>query len=211
MQTIQAQEISLAELERLFHLRRVDNPQFFYEWQEELPELTDWQKKLLDQIKEGYFNLLKNPPLLEKPINLTVVSPLLFTGQFYLSPFDLRAEKTVEISTEDGNTQVIVKGNLDTLVLKSKLWVMVIESKQAKFSVEAGLAQILSYMLNHPNQDKPCFGMITNGGSFLFIKLLSGETPQYATSDLFGITNQRNSFYDVLKILKHLIDLAIAP
>ncbi len=208
VQTIQAKEISLLELEILFQLQRVENPQFFYEWQGNLPELSEWQKQLLDQIKAGYLNLLKKPPLLEKPINLAVVSPLLFTGQFYLSPFDLRAEKNVEISAEDEENSVIVKGNLDTLVLKDKLWVMVIESKQAKFSPEAGLAQILAYMLNHPNPNNSCFGMITNGGSFLFVKLLKGEIPQYGTSDLFRINNQKNNLYDVLKILKHLIGLA---
>ena len=87
---------------------------------------------------------------------------------------------------------------------------MVIESKQAKFSVEAGLAQILAYMLDHPNSNKRCFGMITNGGSCMFVKLLKGEVPQYALSDLFGITNQRNNLIDVLKILKCLIELTIA-
>jgi hypothetical protein len=211
VQTIQAKEISLDELERIFGLQRSQDLDFFIEWQGDLPELTDWQKRLLDQITAGYLNLLKKPPLLEKPINLAVVSPLLFTGQFYLSPFDLRAEKSVEILIQDEANQILVKGNLDTLVLKDNLWVMVIESKQAKLSVEAGLAQILTYMLDVPHPDKPCFGMITNGGSFLFIKLLKGEQPQYATSDLFGITNQRNNLYDVLKILKHLIELAIVP
>ncbi len=210
VQTIQAKEISLIELEMLFQLQRVEDPQFFYEWQRDLPELTEWQRQLLDQIKAGYFNLLKKPPLQELPINLAVVSPLLFTGQFYLSPFDLRAEKNVEISAEDEEKSVIVKGNLDTLVLKDKLWVMVIESKQAKFSVEAGLAQILAYMLDHPNPNNSCYGMITNGGSFLFVKLLKGKSLQYATSDLFGINNQKNNLYDVLKILKHLIELAIS-
>ena len=210
LQTIQAKEISLAELETLFRLQRVDDPQFFSEWQQALPELTGWQVQLLEQIREGYLNLLKKPPLLEKPVNLAVVSPLLFTGQFYLSPFDLRAEKNTEVSAEDEETQVVVKGNLDTLVLKDTLWVMVIESKQAKFSVEAGLAQILAYMLDHPNSSKRCFGMITNGGSFMFVKLLKGEVPQYGISDLFGITNQRNNLIDVLKILKCLIELTIA-
>jgi hypothetical protein len=207
IQTIQAKEISLIELETLFQLQKVDEPQFFYEWQGDLPELSEWQRQLLNQIKAGYFNLVKKPPLLEKPINQAIVSPLLFTGQFYLSPFDLRAEKSVEISAQDEDKSVIVKGNLDTLVLKDKLWVMVVESKQAKFATEAGLAQILAYMLAHPNQNNSCFGMITNGGSFLFVKLLKGEIPQYGTSDLFGINNQKNNLYDVLKILKHLIEL----
>jgi hypothetical protein len=208
VQIIQAKEISLVELEMLFQLQRAEDPLFFDEWQRDLPELTEWEELLLDQIKAGYLNLLKKPPLLEKPINLAVVSPLLFTGQFYLSPFDIRAEKNVEISAEDEDKLVIVKGNLDTLVLKDKLWVMIIESKQARFSVEAGLAQILAYMLDYPNPNNCCFGMITNGGSFLFVKLLKGETLQYATSDLFGINNLKNNLSDVLKILKHLIELA---
>ncbi len=37
--------------------------QFFREWQENLPELTDFQKQQLDQIKAGFFNLLEHPPL----------------------------------------------------------------------------------------------------------------------------------------------------
>jgi hypothetical protein len=79
VQVIQAQEVSLEQLEQLFGLQLVSDPTFFYEWQEDLPELTDWQRDLLDQIAAGYLNLLRKPPLLEKPINLAVVSPLLFT------------------------------------------------------------------------------------------------------------------------------------
>ena len=103
---------------------------------------------------------------------------------------------------------ILVKGNLDTLVLKDKLWVMVIESKQAHFSVEAGLAQLLAYMLGNPNSEQPSFGMITNGGSFLFLKLVKAATPIYAMSDLFGIGNRQNGLGDVLRILKKLIHLS---
>jgi hypothetical protein len=122
----------------------------------------------------------------------------------------LRSEKNVEISAEDAEQGVIVKGSLDTLVLKDKFWVMVIESKQAKFSIEAGLAQILAYMLGNPHPDKPSFGMITSGGSFIFIKLVKGDISQYGMSDLFGIGNRQNNLYDVLRILKRLSQLAIS-
>lgn len=84
---------------------------------------------------------------------------------------------------------------------------MVIESKKASFSIEAGLPQIIAYMLAAPNLEKPCFGMITNGGSFIFIKLIKGETPQYGTSNIFEIRNRGNELYEVLKILKHLSQL----
>lgn len=208
VQIIQAKDVTLEELETLFHLQQVKDEQFFPEWQDGLPEITNWQKQLLDQVKTGYYNLIKKPPLLEKPINMAVVSPLLFIGQFYLSPFYIRAERNVEISAEDEGQGVIVKGSLDTLVLKDEFWVMVIESKQVRFSVEAGLAQILAYMLGDPHQKKTGFGMITNGGSFMFVKLVKGEMPQYATSDLFGIGNQKNNLDDVLIVLKRLVQLA---
>ena len=49
----------------------------------------------------------------------------------------------MEISEEDEG--VIIKGSLDTLVLKDRLWLMVIEAKRGSFSIEAGLPQILAY------------------------------------------------------------------
>ncbi|NET54781.1 MAG: restriction endonuclease subunit R [Symploca sp. SIO2E6] len=207
--TIPAKNVTLDQLEKHFNLQVAEDEDFFWEWQEDLPELTDWQLQLLAEVKAGYFNLIEQPPLLEKPISLTILSPLLFIGQFYLAPFNLRAETSIEITAHDEEQGIVVKGNLDTLVLRNQLWVMVIESKQARFSVEAGLAQILVYLLGNPSGEKPNFGMITNGGSFIFVKLIRGEIPRYATSDLFGIGNRRNHLQDVLKILKKLISLSI--
>ncbi|HIE02939.1 MAG TPA: restriction endonuclease subunit R, partial [Thiotrichaceae bacterium] len=74
----------------------------------------------------------------------------------------------------------------------------------AAFSIEAGLAQILAYMLANEHQEKPCFGMITTGGSFVFIKLVKGESPQYALSRIFELRNPGNELYTVLGVLKKL-------
>ncbi len=207
VQTIQAKNVTLEELQTLFGLQFVRDEDFFREWQDELPEISDFQKQQLNQIKAGYFNLLEHPPLLEKTISLSIVSPLLFTGEFYLQPFYIKPEKSVEISEEDAG--VIIKGSLDTLVLKDQLWLMVIESKRVSFSIEAGLAQILAYLLGNPNPEKPSYGMIATGGSFMFVKLVNGETPRYGTSDLFGISNRTNNLHDVLRILKRLTQLVI--
>jgi hypothetical protein len=207
VQTIQAKNVTLEELKTLFNLQLVTDDQFFPEWQEELPEITEFQKRQLDQIKAGYFNLLEYPPMLEKTISLSIVSPLLFTGEFYLHPFYIKPEKSVEISEEDEG--VIIKGSLDTLVLKDQLWLMVIESKRVSFSIEAGLAQILAYMLANPNRDRPSYGMIATGGSFIFVKLLNGESPRYATSKGYLTRNPGNALYDVLRILKRLTQLVI--
>ena len=208
VQTIQAKDVTLEELKTIFALQIVRDDSFFREWQDDLPEITDFQKQQLDQIKAGYLNLLEYPPLLEKTISLSIVSPLLFTGEFYLQPFYIKPEKSVEISEEDEG--VIIKGSIDTLVLKEQLWLMVIESKRVSFSIEAGLAQILAYMLANPNPDKSSYGMIATGGSFIFVKLVNGESPRYGTSNIFDIRNLGNELYDVLRILKRLTQLAIS-
>lgn len=200
---ISASVIPIDELEAKFNLVEVDEEHFFPEWQTNLPEIADTEKQMLDKVKAGYFNLLKHPPLLEHPIRMAVIAPLLFFADFFLSPFHIKYETTVTLEGEDDGR--IVEGKMDVLVLKNQLWVTVIESKQAFYSLEAGRAQILSYMLANPQPEKPSFGMITNGGSFLFLKLVQGNPSQYATSDPFDLLKKReNDLYNVLKILKHL-------
>lgn len=206
-QAIQAKDINLRYLIDTFGIQLVDNDQLFREWQDNLPEVTDLDKKLLDKVKAGFINLLNYPPMLEDIVRMAVLDPILFIADFYLHPFYVKSEESVDILTEDEG--VIIKGRIDTLILKDQFWVMVIESKRASYSIEEGLAQILVYMLANPHPDKRCFGMITTGGSFIFIKLVKGEIPQYATSKLFAIRNPGNDLYDVLRILKRLSQLVI--
>lgn len=202
MVQIQAKDITLRDLITQFGIQLVRDEQFFREWQDNLPEVTDSEKQLLDRVQAGYFNLLNYPPLLEDAIKLAVLSPVLYLAGFYLLPFYIRSEQTVQIAAEDEG--IIITGRIDVLVLKEQLWVMVIESKKASFSIEAGLAQILAYMLANPNPEQPSFGMITTGGSFNFIKLVKGETPRYARSRVFELVNPENDLYSVLSITKRL-------
>lgn len=202
-QTISAENITLQELIRLYGLQLVEDDRFFWEWQDNLPELTDIEKQLLDQIKAGYLNLRNYPPLLENTVNTAVLSPLLFIGKLYLPPFHIKLEKSIEIEIEDEAT--LIRGRIDFLLLSNSFWAAVIESKQVAYSVEAGLDQILSYMLAAPQNT--VFSMITSGGSFMFIKLVKNNPPQYSTSDIFDIRNRGNELYEVLQILKHLSQL----
>ncbi|GAA6621560.1 restriction endonuclease subunit R [Scytonema sp. NUACC26] len=208
VQIVQAKDIDLRYLIDNFGLQLVQDDQFFLEWQENLPEITDLDKLLLDKVKAGYFNLLNYPPLLEDVVRMSILDPILFIGDFYLAPFYVKSEEPVNIAVED--KEVLIKGRIDTLVLKDQFWVMVIESKRAAFSIEEGLAQILAYMLGTPYSDKPSYGMITTGGSFIFIKLVKGEIRQYGTSNVFDIRNRGNDLYTVLRILKRLSQLVIS-
>ena len=202
VRTVFAKDIKLHELETIFNLREVDAENFFEEWQENLPETTQDEKKLLDRVKANYRNLIKYPPLLENAVKMVVLSPLLDLSGFYQSPFRISTEPSVEIVSEDEG--VIVKGQIDVLVLNDDIWILVIESKRAEFSIEAARAQILAYMLRNAGTDKPTFGLITNGGSFVFVKLVKQDTPLYTLSRMFSIINPGNELYSVLSILKRL-------
>jgi hypothetical protein len=206
VQTIKAQNIDLRYLIDNFNLRLNQDEQFFREWQENLPELTDIEKQLLDQVKASYFNLIQYPPLLENVIKLTIISPILFVGKFYLSPFSIKAEKSIDIIEEEDDGRAI-EGKIDILLLKEKLWVTVIESKKLAFSVDEGLPQILTYMLADPHPETPSFGMIATGANFAFVKLVRGETPHYATSAEYSLRNPGNDLYQVLRILKRLSEV----
>jgi len=207
-QTIQAKDIDLRYLIENFSIQLVLDDSFFPEWQENLLEINDLDKQLLDKVKMGYLNLLNYPPLLEDVVRMAIVDPLLFIGDFYLAPFYVKSEESIDIAVPDED--VIIKGRMDTLVLKEQLWVMIIESKRASFSIEEGLAQILAYMLGNLSTDKSSFGMIATGSEFIFVKLVKGNPSCYALSKGFLMRNPGNELYDVLTILKRLTQLVSA-
>ena len=100
---------------------------------------------------------------------MVVLSPLLDLAGFYQAPFRLLTEESVEIVSVDEGT--IVKGKIDALVVKQRLWVLVIESKSTQYDVIQALPQALVYMLGAPNKTKPAYGLLINGREFVFLKL----------------------------------------
>jgi hypothetical protein len=207
VQTIQARNVTMYDLETQFKIEWVEDDQFFREWQDNLPEISEAEKQRLDRVKASYRNLLKHPPLLENTVKMVVLSPFLDLADFYLAPFHVTSEKSVEIIDEDEG--MIVRGQLDVLALFQEFWVVVIESKKAAFSLEVGIPQLLAYMLANLSADRPTYGLLMNGSSFLFVKLVKRETPQYAFSRWFSMFNPGNDLYSVLSILKRLGQLNV--
>lgn len=207
VQTIQARNVALNDLETNFKIEWIEDDQFFREWQDNLPEINDAEKQRLDRVKASYRNLLKHPPFLENTVKMVVLSPLLDLADFYLAPFHVTSEKSVEIIDEDEG--MIVRGQLDVLALFQEFWVVVVESKKAAFSLEVGIPQLLAYMLANLKSDRPTYGLLTNGSNFMFVKLVKGEIPQYAFSRWFSMFNPGNELYSVLSILKHLGELNV--
>ncbi len=199
-QSIQAKTLTLRDVKTKFNFTICEDEQFFREWIDDLPEITDEEKRYLDKIKAGYTNSA-DYSMIEDTVKMVVLSPLLFLADLYLTPFHIECEKSVELVTEDDD--ILVRGSIDVLLLIESFWVVAIEAKRSQYSVEAGLPQLLFYMLSNPNSERPTFGLLTNGSNFRFIKLLKQETPRYALSYEFVI-DRANDFYEVFRILKRL-------
>lgn len=118
--------------------------------------------------------------MLENTVQIAVLSPLLHLAGFLSAPFHIKSEESIQISAVDD--EVTIDGRIDVFVLSEQLWVIVIESKQTAFSIETGLAQLLAYMLGSPHPERPTFGMITTGGTSIFVKVVRHDAPQYGLS-----------------------------
>jgi hypothetical protein len=125
-------------------------------------------------------------------------------------------ETSVEIETEEGNLKL--RGRMDVLVLMERFWVLVIESKRAEFSLKVGIPQVLSYMLANPHTDRPVYGLVSNGHSFVFLKCQKNPSgtlgtvatletmpqfSQYAKSKEF-ILDQDDGLALTLQVMKRL-------
>lgn len=208
IQVIQAQNITLAYLKQKFALQKSEDEQFFTEWFDYIPEISELEKQYLDRVKKNYLNVLENAPLLEEAVKMVVLSPLLDLAGFYRHPFYIATEESVEISEEiiidNEETQEIIKGKIDVLVLQDKLWLLIIESKRSSFSLAKAIPQALTYMLANPQPNCPIYSLVMNGEDFQFMKLLKQDKPIYALSDRFTLYRRENELYKVVNILKKL-------
>jgi hypothetical protein len=199
---------SLAEAETRFGLSRNDDPAFFTEWLDDLPEITLVEQQRLDLTKQRYLYHRQYRHLLEGAVNFIVISPLLELAGFYDPPFRLRSEASIRLEVEDEDGK-IYQGRIDSLIVQEHLWIVLVESKRTSFNMETALPQALAYMsanpqLTHESNHKthqPTFGLVSNGAYSMFIKL---DQSQYGFSEDFSLNRRRNELHDVLRVLNRL-------
>jgi hypothetical protein len=208
VQAIPATEVTLRELKQSFGLEKTQDSNFFSEWAESHAALSASEQQLLDRVKANFMELMEDPPMLENSVKLVVLAPLLDLAGFYHKPFRIETEASVDVELKDEG--LVIRGRIDVLVLKHRLWLLVIESKRSDFAVTRAIPQALSYMLGNPEMAQPTFGMIVNGNEFLFLKATRQPTAEYANSRLFSLVNPNNDLYGVLQILKRLGEETIA-
>ena len=200
VQALSIERLTIYDLEQRFGLQEVADGSFFSEWQGDLPALSSAEQERLARVEAAYANLERRS-LLENTVKLAVVAPLLDLAGLFLPPFYVTTEESVEITAL--TDELTLKGRLDVLVLKDQLWVLVIESKRAEFSLKVGIPQVLGYMLAAPESPLPLYGLVTNGSSFVFLKLVGR---QYARSKEL-ILDQDEGLAKTLQITKALADI----
>ena len=191
---------TLAEAEKIFNLQRTEDEEFFLEWQTNLPNLSDAEKTELNKLRKRYLYQRSQSHLLEQTVMLLFASSLLAIAGFYDPPFQMRAEESVQINLAD--SEEVLQGRIDVLVISNQLWVVVLESKKTAISVLSALPQTLAYLMANPQPSKPSFAMMTNGDDVLFVKLALENNRQYALSRVFSAFVSNQEIYRILQVLK---------
>lgn len=199
---------NLNEAHSKFSLSPTSDLQFFTEWFEDLPEVSDRQKESLNRLKNRYLYYAADGEITEGTIDRIMVSPLLDLIGLFDIPFKIQCEKCVKVEIDNGD--VVLEGFIDALVVQNKLWVVVIEEKRFNVNVFQAIPQTLAYMMANPNSEIPSFGMVTNGDDYIFIKL-NREVWQYGLSDKFTAISrdENNNLFRVLRIIKKIIGLFV--
>ena len=203
-QTLQAKNITLADLKEDFGLVESLAGPLFAEGSVNLPSLSVTDIELLNKVKAEYKHLSVYD-VLEPIVKMVVLSPLLSVAGFFLPPFRITAEQKVELVTEDEG--LVIRGLIDLLVFYNQIWIVTIEAKRTAYSLKLAFPQVLTYMLTSPNTQPIVSGLVTNGSEFRFIQLHKSEKleekPSYVMSDLLSI-DRGDDFYRVAQILKYL-------
>ena len=196
---------NLQEAHQRLDLCPIADPNFFSEWQGPFADRSSLECETLDRLKTRYLSYAECGSITEGTVNFIMLSPLLELLGLMDSPFELRSEKYVRFEIEDGEMQL--EGLMDAVVLREKLWLVVIESKRYGFSVRQAIAQTLTYMMALASTSNSIgFGLVTTGEDFLFVKL-DRVSRQYALSDKFTLsTIQDNQLVRVVQILMALVD-----
>jgi len=195
--------LTIADVENKFQLMPSVEPTFFKEWQNDLPELTGIEKATLDRLLVRFTGHRRRGILAEGAVDKLMISPLLDLVGFYEPEYEVRTEESVEFALE--GDEEILRGRIDTLIVRDRLWILVIEAKRT-IMASLALPQALSYMMCNPEPEIPSFGLITNGDEFIFVKAIAKPTPLYSASRLYSLSFPTGSqdLYEVFRVLKQI-------
>ncbi len=206
----QANYLSLGDAHRKHNLEKATDRNFFYEWRDVNSELSELARQHLDELKDELHGIQENPT--EVPIlTMFALGPILRLAGMGKDPFLPKAGHRIEIDSNDTDKDAkMIDSIVEILITHANLWAIVIETKRSSSNVLEALPQTLAYMMASKENDRPIYGLCTNGTDFVFVKLLKGDINQYALSNPFPIYDQdSNKLFNVVSILKHLATIVL--
>ena len=201
--------LTLADVSDRLKLQVSLDRNFFSEWRQELPDLTQSERGEIDRLQARFAAHRYRGLVAEGAVDKLLLSPLLDLVGFYEPEFEIRAEETITFEVRDRDE--ILRGRTDTLIIRDGLWVLVLEAKRTAM-VALVVPQALAYMMASPHPDRPVYGLVSNGEEFIFLKVLASPTQIYSTSKLYATFFPPDSqdLAEVVQVLKQIKTLAVA-
>lgn len=195
--------LTIADVENKFQLMPCTAPTFFREWQDDLPELTEIERATLARLLVRFAGHRRRGILADGAVDKLMISPLLDLVGFYEPEYEVRTEESVEFALE--SDEEVLRGRIDTLIVRDRIWILVIEAKRT-IMASLALPQALSYMMGNSALELPSFGLITNGDEFIFVKAIAKPTPLYSASRLYSLFFPTGSqdLTEVFRVLKQI-------
>ncbi len=198
--------LTLADVGEKLGLVVSRDPEFFREWRQGLPELTIEEVAAIDRLQARFAAHRYRGTVAEGAVDKLLLSPLLDLVGFYEPEFEMRTESSVAFAVDEGDEgDEVLRGRMDTLIVRDDFWVLVVEAKR---TIMAALAvpQALTYMMCAPQPDRPVFGLVSNGEEFIFLKVVAEPVPLYSTSRLFAtfFPPDGQELLEVVRVLKRV-------
>ncbi|HEY9909910.1 MAG TPA: hypothetical protein V6D18_20140 [Thermosynechococcaceae cyanobacterium] len=202
MVTLAAKDLSLNEVHHLLNLQRRDGQPFSDLLS--LEPVTETEQQDLRQIRDDFGDYLNVGRVLEGQIQFLVVAPLLRLAGFYRLPIYISLEQgiaPIEILDEDTK----ITGRMDLLAARqdnlTRLWVLVLETKNSASEALNGLPQLLTYAFTSLEQQQSVWGLTTNGLSYRFVYLQAGDPATYHIMPELNLIDDDRAL-QLLQILK---------
>jgi hypothetical protein len=211
MTTLDARNLSLAEVYRLLNLERRFNNSFTSLLS--LEPLTEDEQKKLEEIRNNFENYYSWGKFSEGQVKFLTLAPLMWLAGFYHPTIEITLEENIaDISIEDEDT--IIKGRMDILAVnktESKknttlFWILVIEAKNSSVEALEGLPQLLTYAYKRLEHQQSVWGLTTNGLSYWFVYLQQGNPPIYQLLPQLNLIDSTRTI-QLMQVLKAICKL----
>jgi hypothetical protein len=211
MALLQAKNLSIGDVHRLFGFQRHYNSEFSKLLS--LEPITEFEQQELLQIRSDFDNYLIESKVLEGLVKALTVFPLMRLAGFYRPPIKIALEENIaDLVIEDEDTRIT--GRLDILAINKVqqkkdnfyFWVLVIEAKNSDIDALAGLPQLLTYAYDRLEHQTSVWGLTTNGRIYQFVYIQQGNPPTYQLMPILNLMESERAI-QLLQVLKAICKL----